>query len=261
MKGVHLTLALILAIGVTAPGCYIPRKILPRWGAGMDRPERAPTPRRPADDKGAAIFEEASKLSGRRILVSIRDRHLWLLEGDEILFSAPAAVGMDESFTFRGRTYHFKTPRGRHAILAKEEDPRWVPPDWHYFEIAAEKELEPVQLRRGQRVRLRDGTILEVRGDQVGFRDASGKFEPFPPEYEIFFDGKIFIPPFGTAQREIPKVLGTHKIDLGDGYLIHGTNEDDSIGRPVTHGCIRLLNRDVAHLYRQVTVGTPVFIF
>lgn len=261
MKAARLILALSLAAALAAPACYIPSKILPRRDGGAERWTRARPPERPTDETGAAIFDQADKLAGRRILVSLSDRRLWLLDGDDILFTAPAAVGMDESFTFRGKTYRFQTPRGRHTIRAKEADPRWIPPDWHYYEIAAEKDLEPVHLRRGQRVRLKDGTMLEVRGDQVGFVDSSGKFEPFSPDYEIIFDGKVFIPPFGTAQREIPKVLGTHKIDLGDGYLIHGTNEDRSVGRPVTHGCIRLRNKDVARLYREISEGTPVFIF
>ena len=41
---------------------------------------------------------------------------------------------------------------------------------------------------------------------------------------------------------------------------IHGTNTPWVIGRPVTHGCIRLNNRDALRLYRMVPVGTPVWI-
>jgi hypothetical protein len=218
-------------------------------------------PRRPADPEGAAAFEAASAISKRRILVSLRDRWLWLVDGNDTLFAAPVAVGMDESFTFRGKTYRFQTPRGRLTILDKMADPRWVPPDWHYYEIADERDLEPVHLRRGQKVALADGTTIEVRRTGVGRRNRFGAWWPFTPGTEIIFDGKIFIPPFGTPQREIPEVLGTHKIDLGDGYLIHGTNENQSIGRPVTHGCIRLRNKDVARLYQKIEAGTPVFIF
>jgi hypothetical protein len=254
------SLTLLASLLATA-GCYQAGRIIPHPGPRGEARTRAPVPRRPTDRAGAAIFEAARKASGRRILVSLQDRWLWLIEGQDTLFAAPVAVGMEESFTFRGKTYRFQTPRGRLSVLSKEADPRWVPPDWHYFEIAAERNLEPVPLRRGQRVALSDGSSIEVRTAGVGRRNRFGAWWPFTPGTEIIFDGKIFIPPFGTPQREIPEVLGTHKIDLGNGYLIHGTNENQSIGRPVTHGCIRLRNKDVARLFAQIEAKAPVFIF
>jgi L,D-transpeptidase catalytic domain len=41
---------------------------------------------------------------------------------------------------------------------------------------------------------------------------------------------------------------------------IHGTNERFSIGRPVSHGCIRLPNRQISRLFRRTWLGTPVLI-
>jgi len=41
-------------------------------------------------------------------------------------------------------------------------------------------------------------------------------------------------------------------------YGIHGTNEPDTIGKPVTHGCIRMLNSDVEELFDLLPEGTPV---
>lgn len=43
-------------------------------------------------------------------------------------------------------------------------------------------------------------------------------------------------------------------------YGIHGTNDPSSIGKLVSHGCIRMYNRDVLELERQVPIGTPVTI-
>lgn len=43
-------------------------------------------------------------------------------------------------------------------------------------------------------------------------------------------------------------------------YLIHGTNRPSSIGRRVSHGCIRLYPEDIAELYRQAAVGMPVSV-
>ena len=175
--------------------------------------------------------------------------------------AAPVAIGRDTVFVYAGRSYDFSTPTGRREVLGKEESPLWIPPDWHYFEKAVEQDLEPVHLRENQRVALSDGTAIEVRKGEVGRVNRFGNWWPFTPGSEIVFDGKIFIPPLSSPQRRIPKVLGTHRLILGDGYLIHGTPEEDSIGTAASHGCVRMRNADVARLYAMVDAGTPVYIY
>ena len=44
------------------------------------------------------------------------------------------------------------------------------------------------------------------------------------------------------------------------GIGIHGTNEPETIGRAVSHGCIRLTNWDVVRLAQKVKPGVPVSI-
>ncbi len=39
---------------------------------------------------------------------------------------------------------------------------------------------------------------------------------------------------------------------------IHGTNQEDLIGTPASHGCVRLRNADMICLHRMVSAGTPV---
>jgi len=73
--------------------------------------------------------------------------------------------------------------------------------------------------------------------------------------------------------REIPfgnpdNILGTHWLALtptGDtppvqGYGIHGTWDDSSVGKQSSAGCIRMLNDDVAEVFMFVPRGTPVII-
>jgi lipoprotein-anchoring transpeptidase ErfK/SrfK len=43
-------------------------------------------------------------------------------------------------------------------------------------------------------------------------------------------------------------------------YRIHGTNDPKSIGQWMSSGCIRMLNKEVMHLYEQVRVGTKVIV-
>jgi UDP-N-acetylmuramate--alanine ligase len=41
---------------------------------------------------------------------------------------------------------------------------------------------------------------------------------------------------------------------------LHGTNHEDQLGAPASHGCVRLSNPDVAWLFDQVEVGDPVVV-
>lgn len=55
--------------------------------------------------------------------------------------------------------------------------------------------------------------------------------------------------------------LGDYAMRLSiPGYLIHGTNKPAGVGMRVTHGCIRMLPEDIAWLFPQVSVDTPVRI-
>ena len=57
------------------------------------------------------------------------------------------------------------------------------------------------------------------------------------------------------------RALYLHKRNAGDtGYRIHGTTEPWSIGLAMSSGCVRMLNKDVEHLYEQARVGSKVII-
>lgn len=47
----------------------------------------------------------------------------------------------------------------------------------------------------------------------------------------------------------------------GGGVIgIHGTNEPALIPGRVSHGCVRVRNRDIARLYRLIELGTPILV-
>ena len=54
--------------------------------------------------------------------------------------------------------------------------------------------------------------------------------------------------------------LGTHWIDLGDSYGIHGTIEPNSIGKAESAGCVRMRNEDVVEVYNFLVKGSEVVI-
>ncbi|HYN05091.1 MAG TPA: L,D-transpeptidase [Vicinamibacteria bacterium] len=55
--------------------------------------------------------------------------------------------------------------------------------------------------------------------------------------------------------------LGEYALYFGNGYLIHGTLYERLLGRPVSHGCVRLGKEPLREVYRQAPVGTPVYIY
>jgi L,D-transpeptidase YbiS len=48
---------------------------------------------------------------------------------------------------------------------------------------------------------------------------------------------------------------------MRDGYIIHGTIFQTLLGKRVTHGCIRLGDKDLEFAYQTVPVGARVFLF
>ena len=132
-----------------------------------------------------ALAQESHPHAARRIVVSIPDRKLAVLDAGRVLRIFPTAVGAPKS----------PSPSGSFTIVQRVIDPTWY----------------------GQ--------------------------------------GKI-VPP-GKSNP-----VGTRWIGLSvKGYGIHGTNNPGSIGHNVSHGCIRLRNRDVEQLYTMVAVGDAVELY
>jgi L,D-transpeptidase-like protein len=196
-----------------------------------------------------------------RVVVSLNDRELWAIMGPDTLLTAPIAVSTDETLEYAGKSWRFETPRGVRTVIDKKENPVWIPPEWHYAEVAQEHGLKLAAMIPGKTV-LSDGRVLDVRDDQVGVVDGkSGAFAYLPTDEEVIFDGTLFIPPIGTLNRRIEGELGRHMLDTGNGFLLHGTPDKASIGTAATHGCIRLRDADIAWLYDMIPVGTRVYIY
>lgn len=212
-----------------------------------------------SDSMRKLLEEPARGPNAPYIVVSIADHRLWYKAGDSVLFTAQVATASGKELVggSSGGDQHwrFETPRGRLIVQAKDSNPAWVPPDWHYVEQAHKRGLGLVRMDRGDGY---DG--YRVEGSDIV--DPDGNPVPPPKEgHELVVNGNIVIPPFGTNQRRYMGVLGTRRLDLGDGYGIHGTDEPQSIGQSVSHGCIRLRNEDVEQLYPMVAVGTPVYVY
>lgn len=185
------------------------------------------------------------------ITVSTAENRVYARQGGQLVFQSVCSTGKNTTLTAGGRTMVFKTPIGRFHILSKEENPMWVPPDWHYIEEARKEGMEVVRLSRGDCI-----DDVCASGSEV---TASGV--PIEPGQVITRGGAIIIPPVGTRARQFPDVLGTRRLNLGDGYALHGTQAVRQLGQSVSHGCVRLANEDIATLYDMAHVGDEVIIY
>ena len=80
------------------------------------------------------------------------------------------------------------------------------------------------------------------------------------PDWAFIEEGRA-VPAADSPKRLVKGKLGKYALDLGEGYLIHGTDDPNSFGRKVSHGCIRAPEEMLEVLWKEVPVGTPVYIY
>ncbi len=217
------------------------------------------------DSLRALLNETAAEATNQPyIVVSMADHRLWYKQGKEIMFDAAVATGSGKELVGGANgQWRFETPRGRLTVKGKDEDPAWVPPDWHYVEQAHKKGLGIVHLDPGEVIATGDG-VLTTKNGEVVKRYNNGSTVSLGGGVEgkeIVVNGNIVVPPYGTTARRYMGVLGTRRLELGDGYGIHGTDHPETVGQSVSHGCVRMRNEDIERLYPMVAIGTPVYIY
>jgi lipoprotein-anchoring transpeptidase ErfK/SrfK len=214
------------------------------------------------------------------IVVSTAENRLYVRRAGKVIYEAVCSTGKGTTLTdASGRSLVFNTPTGKFRVVKKEENPLWVPPDWHFIEEARKKGKRVVRLSPGERIDARTGEpaggeegvhrwgarpssrrVLTVKGGTVVEVGPDGERE-LPAGEVIEAGGAVVVPPFGTPQRKFDKVLGRYRLNLGGGYGIHGTMYPDQLGRSVTHGCVRLGDADIETLFGMAQVGDQVLIY
>jgi lipoprotein-anchoring transpeptidase ErfK/SrfK len=209
----------------------------------------------------AEVRAAADTSTQLRVVVSLAARRLWVIaaEGDTMR-AAAVAVGSGKRLTLNGKSWQFVTPVGVRRVLSTEKDPVWIRPDWAYVELAREKRLRLDSVTSERPHALAGGDSLVVRGREVGAL-MDGAFEPWPYDQDIIIGGVLYMPPLGSPYRVVAGTLGKYRLNLGNGIGFHGTLDTGSVGKAVTHGCMRLYDGDVEWLFLNVPVGTPVFIY
>jgi len=223
--------------------------------------------------------------TGQTILVSTAENKLYVRRGGQTIFEAVCSTGKGTTLAVDGKTILFDTPIGKLHIISKDENPQWVPPDWHYVEEARKNGMRVVHLDPGQTIDARTGQpvsskpaagvwswfsggnnnstsndVLKVRGDTV-VEVSNGVERELEPGKTIVAGDAVIVPPVDTKQRHYDKVLGKFRLEMGNGYGIHGTDEPDKLGQSVSHGCVRLGDADIEKLYQIANVHDTVIIY
>ena len=223
--------------------------------------------------------------TGQTVLVSTAENKLYVRRDGQTIFEAVCSTGKGTTLAVDGKTIVFDTPIGKLHIVSKDENPQWVPPDWHYVEEARKNGMRVVRLNPGQSIDARTGQpvsntrdegvwswlggrttsttsnpVLKVKGDTIV--EVSGGVErELPPGKTIVAGDAVIMPPVETKQRHYDKVLGKYRLEMGNGYGIHGTDEPDKLGQSVSHGCVRLGDADIEKLYQIANVHDTVIIY
>lgn len=96
------------------------------------------------------------------------------------------------------------------------------------------------------------GTIFNARENTGEIAD----FDSENPMYEDMITTRILR--LKGLQEGVNMGKG---VDSDKRYIwIHGTAEEEKIGKPASHGCIRMKNEDIIELFANVRVGTEVLI-
>jgi hypothetical protein len=210
---------------------------------------------------GTTAYEASKRDRNLHISVSLDERKLFVVAGQDTVLEAPIAVGSGDRLVFGEKAWQFDTPRGIRSVRGKDEDPKWIPPEWHYAETAKEYGLKLVPLSLNKPYPISGGRKIAFQDGEAGIIHPDSGFMFLPVEEEIVFDETLFIPPVGSKNRQIQGQLGKYKLDTGGGILLHGTPFQNSIGKAATHGCLRLRDEDIEWLYSYVPVGTKIYIY
>jgi lipoprotein-anchoring transpeptidase ErfK/SrfK len=106
---------------------------------------------------------------------------------------------------------------------------------------------------------LEDGQVIRIFSVAVGAVASPSPTGEFRIAHRLvnptYYHPGVVIPP----GKDNP--LGTRWVGLSQkGFGIHGTNQPWSVGKPTSHGCIRMRNRDIEQFFRMVRVGDTVEI-
>jgi hypothetical protein len=240
----------------------------------------------------AASLVRATRGRGwRPLLEGLRDASRSSLRDRRVLVGAGALLLVVLALAGTGWDFHGVPPadatdaaskkpasRERARLLAEQERlesalERKVPRGaW----IVIDQTHNRIRLMRGDETILEapcsagSGMVLKegTKGRVWVFDTPRGRFEVLSkmenpvwrkPDWAFVEEGEAI--PRNPADRLEYGSLGEYALYFGNGFMIHGTLYERLLGRPVSHGCIRVGKEPLREIYRQSPIGTPIYIY
>ena len=113
----------------------------------------------------------------------------------------------------------------------------------------------------GELVDSASGRRWTFRTPQGVFKVDSKLVDPWwrKPDWAFYEEGEK--PPKDASERFDPNMLGEYALGFGNGYFIHGTLYERLLGINVTHGCVRVGDKDLKEVFDVVTMGSKIYIY
>lgn len=115
----------------------------------------------------------------------------------------------------------------------------------------------------------KDEILIYPDGTRKPFKTPKGMFavqlkrrDPVwtKPDWAFIEEG-LKPPSARSSERYDEATLGAYALNIGDGYMLHGTLYQRFLGLPVTHGCVRLGDADLEVIFNTLDKGAKVFIY
>lgn len=115
----------------------------------------------------------------------------------------------------------------------------------------------------------KDEILIYPDGTRKPFKTPKGMFavqlkrrDPVwtKPDWAFIEEG-LKPPSARSSERYDEATLGAYALNIGDGYMLHGTLYQRFLGLPVTHGCVRLGDADLEVIFKTLDKGAKVFIY
>ena len=163
-------------------------------------------------DREVTFDQPLVETDGRYVIVHLAENRVFVVEGTEAIWSAPAGTGTGFRLQGQGHRWKFDTPKGLFKVRRKEKDPLWIPPDWYYVEKGIR--IPPVESRPGLPGVM--GTTAVYLGDGLAIHGTNNPAILLSPDPEKRRVSHGCIRLTNEAAREL-----YHLIDVGTPVLIY----------------------------------------
>jgi lipoprotein-anchoring transpeptidase ErfK/SrfK len=112
-----------------------------------------------------------------------------------------------------------------------------------------------VGVGRSEAINFKGNAIIGRKAEWPHWRPTENMIQA-KPEYAAYRNGM----PGGLENPLGARALYLYRDGQDTNFRLHGTTEPETIGTPVSSGCIRLVNQDIIDLYPRIPLGTQVVV-